>query len=336
VNGLLASAAVFVVALAVLLASADAFVDAVADVGLALGVSPFVLGATVVAGGTSIPELVAGTLAVARGASPIVVGSVVGSNVANICLVLGLSAVVARRIDVQRELVRVDLPLLIASAVFLAVTTWDGTFAWYEGALGLVGVAVYAHFAVSDRARLEGVAEELVEEHGETDDRPVAGETTTVEATSDAGSLDAWTLVRIAGSLSLVLVAADQLVNAVLGVAASLGVSTALVALTAVSVGSSFPEIAVSVTAVRHGDVELSVGNVLGSNIVNAFAVMGVASLAGPITVPVGVRTYALPVMLLVTVLYYFVTQNRQITRWEGAVVLVLYAAFLLNVHRFV
>ena len=331
---LLVPALLFVISLAVLLESSNVFVGAAEEVGIALGISPFVLGATVVAGGTSLPELVSGVFAVLQGAPTIVVGNVVGSNVANICLVLGLSAVVSGRITVGRDLERVDLPLLIGSATFLAIAAWDGHFEWYEGVLGLAGAVLYAHFAFSDRSRLDEVVEEIVEAHAEDPEKGADAPATPSAEVS--ASIDVRVVARFVGGLALVLLAADLLVSAVIDVSAALNVSAAFVALTAVSIGTSLPEIAVSVAAVRGGDADVAVGNVLGSNIVNTFAVIGVPSLIRPLTVPVGVLTYALPVMIATTLLYYFVTENREITRWEGGAVLLVYAVFLINLPQFV
>jgi cation:H+ antiporter len=318
----------FVVALAVLLKSSDLFTTAAGRLGLSLGISPFIIGATIVAGGTSLPELVSSVLAVLAGAPAIVVGSVIGSNIANIFLILGIAAVLGRRLRIDRELMRVDLPLLMASAAFLLVAVWDGPFVWYEGLLGLVGLGVYVHFTLSEEERLDEVVEELVTEHAELEADP---EDAVSEELIIEPAVGLRTYLVIVGSLALVFVAADQLVRAILTLSAALDVGTEFVAITAVAIGTSLPEIAVSVVAVRKGEVEIAVGNVLGSNIFNTFAVMGVPSLLGVLTVPEGVRTYVLPVMVLATLLYYFITQDREITAWEGVTLLVLYVLFLSN-----
>lgn len=315
----------FAASLAALLVASDLFTSATERLSLALGISPFLVGATVVAGGTSLPELVSSVLAVSAGAPEIVLGTVVGSNVANILLVIGLAAASTRALRIERELVRVDLPLLMASAVFLLVVAWDGTVAWYEGLLGLVGLAIYVHFTLSARDRLDEVVEELVGEHVEGVD----------VAATDEGALEPDVGVRtyatIVASLVVVIVAADQFIDSILSIATTLGVGTELIAMTAVAVGTSLPEIAVSVTAVRRGSSELTVGNVLGSNVFNTFAVLGVPSLLAPVPVSQDVGDFALPVMLLATLLYYFITQDREITRWEGMTLVVLYAVFVVN-----
>lgn len=319
----------FVLSLAVLLKASDVLTSTAVRVGLSLGVSPFIVGATVVAGGTSLPELANALLASVRGAPAIVIGNVVGSNVANLLVVIGLAAVVGGRIWVERELMRVDLPVLAVSAAFLLVAVWNTPFVWYEGLLGIAGLAVYVHFTVSRPARLDETVQELVEEHVAPEEEPP----TVGESELDVGRARAGirTYLLLVGSLVLVFVSADLLVGSILAIAAEFDVGAEIVALTAVSIGTVLPEVAVSISAVRGGDPEIAVGNVLGSNIFNAFAVVGVASFVAPLSVPANVRSFALPVMVLATTLYFFIAQDREITRWEGAVLLLLYVVFLVN-----
>jgi cation:H+ antiporter len=322
---ILVPAALFAGSLAVLILSSRRFTSAVERIGLSLGVSPFIIGGTVVAGGTSLPELTSSVVAVLEGEPAVVAGTVVGSNVANILLALGVVAVASGRIRVDRELMRVDLPLLVASAVFLLVAVWNTPFDWYEGVLALCGLAVYVHFALSTDERLDDIAEELVEEHAGAD----TGDLARTAAGTRAGP---GTYALAALALLLVFAAADQLVASLLAIAATLDVGTAVVAVTAVGIGTSLPEVVISLAAVRQHNAEIAVGNVLGSNIFNTFAVMGIPSLIGPVVVPEELRSFALPVMVLATLLYYFTIQDRTITRWEGAALLLLYAVFLLNV----
>lgn len=322
-------ALLFVFSLAILLKASDLFTTAAARVGLSLGLSPFIVGATVVAGGTSLPELANALLASVRGVPAIVIGNVVGSNIANLLIVIGLAAVIGGRIRVERELMRVDLPMLAASAVFLLVAVWNTPFVWYEGLLGLLGLTVYVHFTVSRPARLDETVQELVEEHGDPGEQPPSVD----EPELDMGGARAGvrTYLLLVGSLVLVFASADLLVRSIVAIAVEFDVGTEVIALTAVSIGTVLPEIAVSVSAVRRGDPEIAVGNVLGSNIFNAFIVVGVASFVAPLSIPVNVRSYALPVMVLATTLYFFIAQDREITRWEGAILLILYGVFLVN-----
>ncbi|MFB6130223.1 MAG: sodium:calcium antiporter, partial [Salinigranum sp.] len=246
----------------------------------------------------------------------IVIGNVVGSNVANILLVLGLAAVIGRDVRVDRDLMKVDLPLLAGSAAFLVVAVWNSPFTPIEGLLSLGALAVYLHFTISQK---DVTVYEVIEDLDEVEAR-VAGE-----------PIGLVTYGLLAGSLVVVFLGAYAVVYASVGIAAGLGVGAGFVALTALAVGTSLPEIAVSVVSARRGRPALAVGSVLGSNVVNAFGVMGVASLFGELAVPDSVRALGLPTMVLATVLYLFVTQDREVTRWEGATLLFLYAVFILN-----
>lgn len=326
----------FVVSLVVLLKASDMFTSATARIGLAFGVSPFIIGATIVAGGTSLPELVSSVLGVVRGASAIVLGNAVGSNIANIFIVLGIAAMVGERIRIERELMRVDLPILVASAVFLLIAIWNSTFVWYEGLLAIVLLGVYVHFTLSRPARLDDTVEELVEENVPTV-VAVSGRTEAeLEDAAARAEADFKTYGTLLVSLILVFVAADGIVRSIIGIAGGLGIGTEIVAITAVGIGTSLPEITVSVAAVQRSEPEIAVGNVLGSNMFNSLAVVGVPSLLGPLAIPSNVRSFALPVMIAATILYYFITQDREITRWEGAGLLILYGVFLVNLLQLV
>jgi cation:H+ antiporter len=308
--------ATFVGGLAVLLWSADLFTDAAQKIGLAAGLSPFVIGMTVVAIGTSLPELVAAVLAVVRDEPGIVVGNVVGSNVSNVFLVLGIAAVVGRDLRIERDLMQVDLPLFAASAAFLVLAIWSSPFTRIEGVLALGALAVYVHFTIAERdVSVPQVVEEVEE----------------VEADSEASPLGVVTYAAFVGGLVLVVASASVLVDSVVALSAALAVEPAVIAVTALSIGTVLPELTVSAMAARRGDTAVAVGAILGSNVVNSFGVTGVASLVGTLTVPPTIRDYGLPAMLLATVLYLFVTQDRAVTRWEGATLVLLYLLFLVN-----
>lgn len=318
--GVVVSAVVFVGSLGVLLLASDAFTSAAERIGLAFGISPFVIGVTIVAGGTSLPELISSVLAVIQGAPAIVMGSVAGSNISNMFLVLGIAAIAGRDIRVIRELVEVDLPLLVASALFILLATWNSPFTWLDGVLALLGLAVYLNFTIAEKDRYVTILVDELEADIEEDAEPQAG---------------LRTYGRLVVSLVFVFGSAHLLVQSIIEISATLGIGTELIAITAVAIGTSLPEVVVSVMAARRGLPGLAVGNVLGSNLFNSFLVTGVASLAGDLVVPTSIRTYGLPVMVLATVLYFFITQDREITRWEGMTILLLYLLFLGNLGAF-
>ena len=286
------------------------------------GLSPFVLGVTVVAFGTSLPELLAGVVGVVQGATDIAVATSVGSNVTNILLILGLSAAVGGGIRVDQELVRVDLPFLFGSTLLLWIFGYDGRIGWLEGVIGLAALGVYVAYAASDpqtpgttvAATAADLAPKLQEPH-----RP---------------TLSLWTWVALVVSAALTQAGAYGTVESAVAIAQALSVGNAIVAATAIALGTSLPELVVSVHSARRGKPEVAVGNVIGSNIFNALGVVGVSALFGTLAVPASIAGFALPAMVGVTVLAFFVLQEHEVTRWDAGLLLVLYAGFLLQVVR--
>jgi cation:H+ antiporter len=299
---------VLVIALALLVRSADVLTVAAERLGLAGGLSPFVVGILVVSIGTSLPELVSSVFAVLRGASEIAVANVAGSNIANLALVLGLAAAMGQTVEIRRRMTHVDLPFLAASTLLFALVAWSGRVVALEGALLLVGLALYLHFGLHPPLSVE--------------DRPMA--TTTAE-----GSL-ARALLLLAGAAAVLLVAADWTVLAVLAIAEQFDVATEALGATIIALGTSLPEVAVTVLAAKRGQSEMAVGNLVGSNVFNAFAVAGVAALVGPLAVPATLLGLALPVMVGVTALTIVMLHANWISRWEGWLLLLVYAYFLL------
>lgn len=302
---------VFIASLAALIIAARYFTIAAERIGIHYGVPPFIVGVTIVAIGTSLPELVSSVLAVIRGSSEIVVGNVVGSNIANVFLVLGIAAIVGRRLRITYELIHVDLPLFVGSAFLLAVTIWRGGFTLFEALLCLAAFAIYLHYTVTAERRQEHASGS--EGNGETTRRKLGRSTPLI-------------LVISAG---LIYVGAEYTVTSVVKLSETLRIGTDVIAVSAVALGTSLPELLVSVVAAKRGNADIAVGNVLGSNIFNALVVMGVPGLIGTLAIPETMVTFALPIMLIATLLYLFITYDRQITRWEGLLLVVFYVFFV-------
>ena len=300
---------VLVLSLAVLIKGSDWFTAAAERLGLALGMPAFMVGATIVAFGTSLPELVSSVLAVVRGVSEIVAGNVVGSNIANLLLVLGLAAVFHGHLRVRFELVNVDLPFLAGSAFFLALVLWDGRVGRAEAALCLAGLAIYLWYALRGKPQ---VASPPAEE-GAPASRP------------------AWvrTCLVLLASAGLIYLGADLTVRAVVEMAHLAGIGAEVIAASVIALGTSLPEVAVTVSAARRGRPEIAVGNVLGSNVFNSFAVVGVSGLVGPLVVPDSIVDFALPVMVIATVLAFFVIMEKEMTKWEGWLMILFYVYFI-------
>lgn len=294
----------FILSLTVLLKASDWFIDAAEQIGLSLGVSPFIIGVTIVAFGTSLPELATSIASVLGGESEIVVGNVVGSNITNIALVLGLAALVVNRIEMEYNIWHVDMPFLWGSAFLLWFTLRDFHFSLFEGLLFLVGIVVFLAYSFKGED-----AEEAL-------DRPTI-------------NWKVYAMLLLGGVL--VYLGADYTIFAIRKLSAMAGINPEIIALSAVALGTSLPEVIVSLNAARRGKASIAVGNVLGSNIFNTYIVMSIPSFFGELTIPSNINDVYLPLMIAMTVLFGIMSNNKKITRWEGVVLLMFYAFFFVD-----
>jgi cation:H+ antiporter len=304
--------AVFIGSLAVLIKASDYFTVSAEKIGLRLGLSPFIIGVTIVAFGTSMPEIITSIIAVLKHSSEIVIGNVVGSNIANIFLVFGLTTIVTKKMTLIHNTMRTDLMFLVGSALLLAATVWDGSFNRIEGLVCLVGIAGYLFYAAMTKEKHENlVLEKVVEEKADTED-------------------PYWKIwaVLVAGAFGI-YVGANYTIEAIIRLSELLNIGKEVIAISAVAFGTSLPELVVSVSAARRGKLEIAAGNILGSNIFNALVVMGIPAMLGILVIPHGIIVFGLPMMLLATALYTYMIYDKKIATWEGWVLVALYAFFI-------
>lgn len=304
---------IFAASLALLAKSSDFFTDAAEKIGLLLGLPTFIIGVTIVAIGTSIPELVSSLVSLTEGAPEFVVSNVVGSNITNIFLIIGIASVIGKQpIRITYDLVSVDLPLFVGSAFILALEGADGRFTLGEAILSIVGYVMYLFYTVKG----SGEAPETPEE-----DFPVQ-----VERSKRALIQQ---LLIITLSSVFIYIGARYTIESIIKLSELLNVGKEIIAVTVVAFGTSLPELAVTVSATLKGKAELAVGNVLGSNVFNTFMVMGVPGLLQELPVPELVRDVSLPTMVAGTILLFFATQDQELTIWEGWLFFILYAWFV-------
>ena len=310
---------VFLVSLIVLIKASGYFTDAAEKIGLFLGIPAFLVGVTIVSVGTSLPELISSIFAVLKGSSEIVVGNVLGSNITNIFLVLGVAAIIGRKLKVTYELIHVDLPLMVGSSFLLVAMLYDGKFGVIEGLLCIAGFVVYLTYTIiSTRKHPEKEIEREMKDELKTGRKKLEGKTVFV----------------LIASCVFIYFGAKYTIESVLKLSEIVNIGKEIIAASAIALGTSFPELMVSITAAKKGKPEMAVGNVLGSNIFNAFAVMGIPALIGGIVVPGGMMTFSLSLLLIgmlviATLLYFFITQDKQVTRWEGWLLVIFYLFFI-------
>jgi cation:H+ antiporter len=304
--------------LALLVAGAELFVRGAARLAVLAGISPLVIGLTVVALGTSAPEIAVSTQASAAGQGDLSLGNVIGSNIFNVLFILGLSALILPLI-VSQQLVRLDVPVMIAAGFLLIVLTVDGNLSLLDGGILLLGGVSYICFLiVVSRRQGTGVKVEPADEHA---------------VAAARGPVWARNAGLIVAGLAMLILGSRWLVSGAVTVAESLGVSQLIIGLTVVAAGTSLPEVATSVIAALRGERDIAVGNVVGSNIFNILIVLGLAAMVAPdpISVPVSVLRFDLPILtaVMVACLPIFFTGHR-IDRWEGALFLAYYVAYAL------
>ncbi|MGQ9813874.1 MAG: calcium/sodium antiporter [Candidatus Roseilinea sp.] len=309
----------FLVGLVLLIVGAEALVRGASRLAAAVGISPLVIGLTVVAFGTSAPELAVSVASSLSGQADLAVGNVVGSNIFNILLILGLSALVAPLI-VSQQLVRLDVPLMIGASALVFLFALDGSVGRLEGVVLFAGVVTYTAFLImqSRKESSKAVRQEYEQEYG---------------AVSRAPAPVALSVVFMAAGLVMLVVGSRWLVDGAVGIARALGVDEVVIGLTIVAGGTSLPEVATSVMASIRGERDIAVGNAVGSNIFNLLSVLGLTAIVAPsgVAVSSSVLVFDMPVMLVVAIacLPIFFT-GYKITRWEGLVFLGYYVAYTL------
>ncbi|HEU4522857.1 MAG TPA: calcium/sodium antiporter [Thermoanaerobaculia bacterium] len=307
----------FVAGLAGLYYGAEWLVRGASRTARSFGVTPVVVGMTVVAFGTSAPELVVSAVAAFRGQSDVAVGNVIGSNIMNIALILGLCAVMVP-INVHRSFIRREIPIMIAVALLVPVIAWDGVVSRFEAFLLVLGFIVFTATSIRSAELEPADAQDEYRDFEEVSGlEPKPGENLWL----DAGLI-------VAGILALV-VSAHFLVTASVFFARIVGVSELVVGLTVVAIGTSLPELATSIVAARRKEPEIALGNVVGSNICNVLLILGVAAAVRPITVAPSLLRFEIPVSIALSiVLVPFIYPRARLGRLSGVILLVSYAVF--------
>lgn len=306
---------IFVVAITLLLISANFFTKAAEKIGKWLKLSPFVIGVFIVGIGTSLPELVSGILSVINNTSEILPGNIMGSNISNILLVTGFAVAINRKtIVLQSAYIYVDLHFLLGAFTVFYILAYDGVIEFIEASIGLLIFVIYAFYLI------KGGAEE---KHLDTDSKKEIKKFPVVQM-----------LILIIAAVGIYF-GADYTVSSLSEIAIELNVPASVVALTALSLGTTLPELTVNINAIRQGKAEMAIGNVLGSCIFNTLIIPGAAAMFGSISVPDNLISFALPVMAASGILFYLLAQDKKISAWEGLLFVAIYILFILKTAGF-
>jgi cation:H+ antiporter len=310
----------FLAGLVLLVIGANALVRGSSKLALSFGISPLVVGLTIVAFGTSAPEVAVSVGAVLDGKTDIAIGNVVGSNIFNVLFILGVSALIAPLV-VNIQLIRQEVPIMLGASLLLLAFTLDGNLAFLEGGLLMALLVAYTVFlVVQSRRETQAAKDEFAE----------------AVQPAQSGSWDShWAaqLGLIVAGLAALVFGSDYLVQASVNFAKAMGVSDLVIGLTIVAAGTSMPEVATSISAALKGERDIAVGNVVGSNTFNILGCLGLSGLVSGdlgLAVAPSLLVFDMWVMLAVALacLPVFMT-GREIARWEGGVFLAYYAAYV-------
>ena len=301
---------------------AEWFVGGASALALGLRVPQLLIGLTVVAYGTSAPEIIVGVEAASAGHGQVALGNVIGSNIANIGLILGIAALV-RPARVEGSLRARELPILLVTALLLPLLLADGLVSRLEGAALVLAAVGYTAWMVRAARAAVRQSESEADVQAASEAADLAG------APNPSGPVRS--LITAAVGLGALLVGGNLFVNGAVEVAHGLGLSERMIGLTIVAVGTSLPELVTSVIAAHKGHSDLAVGNVVGSNIFNVLLCLGAAALANPLQAPLGTMALELTALLFMTAMAaWFIRSERTISRGEGAIAVVLYVLFTL------
>jgi|BenlonsequeITSRD_1030534.scaffolds.fasta_scaffold00084_18 cation:H+ antiporter len=309
---------------------ADLLVKGAGRLALLVGISPLVVGLTVVAFGTSAPEAAVSLKSALIGKVGITVGNVVGSNIFNTFVVLGVASLIAPLV-VHAQVIRKEVPLLVGASFLLLVLSLDGVISRWDGVLLFVLIVAYTWWSIhSSRRESSDVSDEYGQRFGEEHDHSIPDEVPGLKQTGPKAVF--LNLFLLCVGIGMLIFGSNMLVNGAVAIAEFFGVSDLIIGLTIVSIGTSLPELATSIMAGIRGERDIAVGNAVGSSLFNILAVLGLSGLASPSGVPVASSTLHvdLPVMIFsaLACLPVFLTSHK-ISRGEGVAFILYYCIYI-------
>ena len=308
--------AILIIGFALLVKGADLFVDGASGIAKKFGISELIIGLTIVAMGTSAPEAAVSIAAAAKGSAGISIGNVIGSNIMNIFIILGVVAAIVP-LKIERSTVRYEMPFTILVTAVFVLMGRDGLITRLDGAILWAGLLLYIAYLLRQAKQKPAEAPAQAETAAEA----------AAEVPAEAPSI--WKLIALTiAGLAVILVSSDYAVDAAVALAKIFNISDRVIGLTIVALGTSLPELVTSVTAALRGNADLAVGNVVGSCIFNLLFVLGTSALILPILCAPNFLSDAYVAVGATVLLLIFGYTQMKIARWEGALLVACYAAY--------
>ncbi len=302
------------IALFILVRGSGMFLKGAQHLGKSFGISGFAIGVMIVAFGTSLPELASSIAAALQGSTEIVIANVVGSNITNILLIVGLLAVIGGRIAVTHELIKTELPIFFIATAHFVVILFDGQVDRLEAMLLLGTFTAYVWYLFSEGRKEKKIIHK-----------------------KKSIQIDFKSLLLAAVGVTGVLVGAHYTVVMSVNIATALLVPVGLVTIGAIALGTSLPELFVSIHALRKGEIELAMGNIFGSNAFNILVVIGIPALiSSPLIAEPIIMQVGLPVLVASSAIFFVTGLSRQVMRWEGVMMLLFFVFFVVKLASFI
>ncbi len=306
---------IFIISAIVLGKSADSFANSASEIGLFLGLSPIMIGIAIISLGTSLPELVVSVLTVIEGNTEIVIANVIGSNITNIVLILGIAALISARLEIIYKNIHIDF--FVGATFLLFIAILDTLFTVSEAILFIIIALFYVWGAFQAERKDTKQAEQIVKQKSQIKNKPKPSKRQ---------------LTFFLISPLFLFLGAQFTLIALAKLSGILGLGQEAIAAVGVALGTSLPELATTFALARRGKSELIIGNIMGSNIFNILLVMGIPALISPLNIPSHILTLEMPILLVVTLLYFFITLDKELSRPKGLLLLAFYVFFVAKV----
>jgi len=329
---------IFAISLSVLIKASDIFTEQAETIGKFFGLPSFIIGVIIVGVGTSLPELMSSISAVLQGSSEHVFGNVIGSNIANIFLILGITAVFGKEVKLEYDISKIDLPLFLGTALLVSLMLFHDDFSLGESFLCLIAYGIYLIYTTQQGQTDE--SDSLLDNDPTANPNADSAENLADDLAANRRnlqpSLNAQTktfpvrsVLLLIVSLVLIFFSADYTVRAVVKLSELLNINPELIAVSVLALGTSLPEFTVSIICACKGKPDVAVGNILGSNVFNILVVMAIPRWFGELKLPENLFNSGLLEMLGASLLLCIVVQDQQITKWEGCLFIVFYVWFV-------
>lgn len=298
---------ILIVSIFLLVKSCNVFITNAEKIGIAIGTPQFIIGVLFVGIGTSLPELVSSIFAINANSSEIVIGNVLGSNIINLLLLLGIVVFIEKEIHIGFDMMKLDIPYLLGSSFLIALMMLDGKISRGEAVICLFCFGAYA---------FSSMKEKMVEKSKE--------------------KIQPLMIILFILSPIVIFFSGKYMVDSVIKISGFLKVDMAAISFSVVAFGTFLPDIVISIQAARKKKFELILGNIIGGNVFKSFAVMGIPALIHPLTISPIIIKFCVPVSVASTVLFIFVIFDKKINRGEGALLLLFYVFFILKLFQVV